>query len=337
MKPFALSTFTKITLLSFSILFCAGKVSAQADNLCVFNQATAPYQELTLDTDITSIVFMPDSYYTVLSVLGDTYPLMGQPWLIDTINAAIYVMKNGRTYLGLDTGFAIFDCLYNDSLVTIDASSKVSYKIEGSGNQEILKIQWKNLAVATGPAGNFINIQTWLYKETGVIEFHYGPRSANNASGYTSSGPTGIYTGIWYSDYNFTAMYEKIQVKGQPPAIQIDSNLNMNVPNIFGVPDSGTVYRFVPKAVAASVAVAMNEEAWSIVPNPAKDKVTVRLPSNEKALVTIVSVTGSVVYSKEVIGLRSVEINTSELAAGQYFVRVSNSAGERVKVLSVIK
>ena len=337
MKPFPLSAFTKTTLLSFTILFCAGKVSAQADNLCVFDQATAPYQDLTLDTDITSIVFMPDSYYTVLSVLGDTYPLMGQPWLIDTINAAIYVMKNGRTYLGLDTGFAIFDCLYNDSLVTIDASSKVSYKIEGSGNQEILKIQWKNLAVATGPAGNFINIQTWLYKETGVIEFHYGPRSANNASGYTTAGPTGIYTGIWYSNNNFTTMYEKIQVKGQPPAIQIDSNLNTNVPNIHGVPDSGTVYRFVPRAIATSVSAAVNNDAIRIVPNPATDKVTVYLPTEEKTTIVMLNSLGSAVYQKEVSGMHSIDINTRELPAGQYFIRMSGNWGDDVKALSVMR
>jgi hypothetical protein len=331
-----------IALSLFVLLLLSGKASAQLDNLCIFKETTATYIPLGDEVDITSTVFIPDSFYTVTAVLGDTYPLMGQPWLIDTINRALFIMANGRVYLGLDTGFAIFDCMYSDSIKLIDNTSKVSYWITGTGNQEILKIQWKNLKIGSGPAGNYFNVQMWLYKETGVIEYRYGPRSANNASGYTDP-VTGIYVGIWYSTNNFSTMYEKIQVKGTPPNIQIDSNLNLNVPNIQGVPAEGTVYRFVPKAVATSVAQLHNDHNINISPNPATDNVNIHLTlsAEEEIGVTIVNALGSIAYeqSKQLLekGDHSLNISTLGLAAGIYYVRISGNGGEQVRQLSIVK
>jgi hypothetical protein len=332
MKPIV----KKIALLQLILLLATGSSFAQADNLCIFKESTAAYVPLGDEVDITSTVFLPDSFYTVTAVLGDTYPLLGQPWLIDTINRALFIFKNGRVYLGLDTGFAIFDCLYSDSVELIDASSKVSYWIAGTGNQEILKVQWKNLKIASGPAGNYINVQMWLYKETGVIEFRYGPRSANNASGYTNP-VTGIYIGIWYSNYNFTSMYEKIQVKGTPPNIQVDSTLNTNVPNIQGVPAEGTMYRFVPKAVAASVAATTNNYEASITPNPASEKVSITFTPAVSAGITIVDVSGRIVYKEEIERRTSVDISTANFAPGMYYIKISGTDGDLVKPLSIVK
>jgi hypothetical protein len=331
---------TRIALL-FMLVFATGRAFAQLDNLCYFNQTTAPYVQLGDEVDITSTVFLPDSFYAITTPLG-VYPLLGQPWDIDYNNRTLSILKNGRVYLGLDTGFALFDCVYADSIEIIDASSKVSYWVEGAGNQQILKVQWKNLKIGTGPANNYVNVQMWFYKATGVIEYHYGARSANNASGYTNP-VTGVYIGIWYSDNSFTPLYEKIQVKGIPPNIQIDSTLNLNVPHIQGVPDSGTVYRFVPKAVTSSVAAISKTNKISIVPNPATDavSVTIEVATSDETGITIINTTGSKVYEQKSQrlekGLHSFSIPTSTLSAGQYYIEVSGKNGKQVEPLTIIR
>lgn len=330
---------TKIALLI--LLVITTRTSAQ-DNLCYFNQTTAPYVQLGDEVDITSTVFLPDSYYVYTSPLG-VYPLLGQQWDIDYNNRTISIFANGRVYLGLDTGFALFDCMYTDTMETLDATSKVSYWLEGTGNQQILKIQWKNLHVGPGPDGNYFNVQMWFYKETGVIEYHYGGRSANNASGYNTAGPVGIFIGMWHSNYNFTEMYEKIQVKGLPPNIQIDSNLNMTVPHIQGIPDSGTVYRFVPKAVASKVSEVLNVNNIIIAPNPASDEVSVKieLVNEDEKAIDIINATGSKVYEQKsqrlTKGIHTISIPTTFLASGQYYIEVSGKNGKQVRPLTIIK
>jgi hypothetical protein len=253
-----------------------------ANNLCVFKVATAQYADLTGDSDVTSTVF-PASYFTVTALGGEVMPLFGKQWAFDNVNNALSIMSNGRLYIGIDTTeFAILDVLYADSVVLADNSSKISYKIDGPAGHRVLKVQWKNMRIATGPAGNFINVQIWIYQETGVVEFRYGPRSANNASGYNDP-VTGIYTGIWYSNLDFSVRYEKMNLKGTPPNIIVDSALNLNVPNLLGVPDSGTIYRFVPKAVATSVSSIKEDAAFEIYPNPAANEITGSLSSSRYA------------------------------------------------------
>ena len=103
------------------------------------------------------------------------------------------------------------------------------------------------------------------------------------------------------------------------------------------MPDSGTVYRFVPRAIATSVSAAVNNDAIRIVPNPATDKVTVYLPTEEKTTIVMLNSLGSAVYQKEVSGMHSIDINTRELPAGQYFIRMSGNWGDDVKALSVMR
>jgi len=326
----------KIAFLQLILILLAGSAFAQTDNLCVFKETTALYVPLGDEIDITSTVFIPDSYYVMTTPIG-LFPLLGQQWDIDYNNRTLVIYANGRVYLALDTAFALFDCLYTDTMEILDATSKVSYWLEGIGNQQILKVQWKNLHIGPGPAGNYFNVQMWFYKTTGVIEFRYGPRSANNATGYNTAGTVGIFAGIWHSNNNFTMMYEKIQVKGLPPNIQIDSVLNTNVPHIQGVPAEGTVYRFVPKAVAASVGVIEKGYEMSITPNPAINKVNISFGLPVKGDIAIVNAMGSVVYEAAINEERSVDISTGNFAPGMYYIKVSGRDGEQVKPLSITR
>lgn len=222
-----------------------------ANNRYFFQTGSATYTELTGDSDITADVYATYGI-VVTELMGKTFNFFGEPWPLDTTTRYFGITSQGRVLLGVpDDGIALYDALYSDTLKIIDNTSKVSYKIEGSGSSTVVKVQWKNLKVFTGPAGNYINFQMWLYQD-GTVEYHYGPRSANNASGYTNP-VTAIYIGIWYSNEDFTSIYEKIQVSGTPPNIILDSVLNTNVPHVQGVPENGTVYKFIPKSSASAV------------------------------------------------------------------------------------
>ncbi|MDX5320097.1 MAG: hypothetical protein LPK45_03410, partial [Bacteroidota bacterium] len=55
--------------------------------------------------------------------------------------------------------------------------SPVSYRIDGTGSNRILKVQWPNITFVDtkdGFVGDFVNYQVWMYEGTNVIEFHIG-------------------------------------------------------------------------------------------------------------------------------------------------------------------
>jgi hypothetical protein len=253
--------------------------STAANNLVRFSVSTAAYSELSNDTDVTLQIF-PDSFYAVTALNGKVYNLLGQNWSMDTAARSLYILPSGRVFVGMANQFALFDVLYNDSMKLIDASSKVSYVIEGKGGPEVLKVQWKNLRVGTGPVGNFVNMQMWLYRN-GLIEFRYGPRSANNASGYNVP-KDGVYVGLWYSTDDFASHFEKMNLSGTPPAITVDSAINLTVPHLQGVPDNGTLYRFTPKTAPTSVSSSRQEEqTFEVYPIPADKLLYIRAPKGK--------------------------------------------------------
>src|SRR5690606_35693359 len=98
----------------------------------------------------------------------------------------IMFSNSGHMQVNDDSSFIIIDGIFT-YLDSIDNNTKLSYKAEHIGSSKILKVQWKNLAIRNGQAGNFVNFQIWLYQSNGTFEIHYGPSSTNNQSGYTSA------------------------------------------------------------------------------------------------------------------------------------------------------
>ena len=294
------------------------------DNIHIFKKATEAYVPLSGTVPVTGAVMAYDSVL-ISSLAGETFNLLGKP---RTLAAhSIMIKRDGRIWFSEDTAFAVIDVLNCSLLESIDASSSVSYKIEGTGTGKVLKVEWKNLRVKSGQAGNFVNVQTWIYQQSGIVEFRYGPRSANNASGYTDPA-TGLYIGISYCNNSVTNMYEKMQVTGTPPNYNVDSVLNLNVPNIQGVPDEGTVFRYVPKAVAAGVDDLSLFDNVIAYPNPSNDKLVVKLPETSNTTIEMVQMSGRLVYRGSSAGNSHI-IDTRNIPAGSYILHVEGG-GYRV-------
>jgi hypothetical protein len=76
---------------------------------------------------------------------------------------------------------------------------------------------------------------------------------------------------------------------------------------------------------------AANEVAFSIQPNPANEELYITLEEGVQGNITLVSVTGSVVYTGAVqSGIQG--IDTRALDSGIYFVSINNGATRKVVI-----
>lgn len=106
----------------------------------------------------------------------------------------------------------------------------------------------------------------------------------------------------------------------------------------------GVVLNTQNKTVPVGISnVAAALEAVRIVPNPATDKATVRftVTENTTANVMVYDMTGRVVFSTTTAdfatGAHSIDINTSNLPAGAYTVKLQTAKGATTQPLSVVK
>jgi hypothetical protein len=84
-----------------------------------------------------------------------------------------------------------------------------------------------------------------------------------------------------------------------------------------------------------SLAVSENElnASVNLFPNPAVNEFTVTVDGNEATGITVIDLTGKVVYSSSVNG--TITVNTSNFSAGVYTVNVATSNGIATKKLVV--
>lgn len=309
----------KKLFLLFVLHAAAIAVSAQ-NNRCTFQVTTSTYTELGGGVPMNDTLLANDtSTFRIPAMENKVLYLFGEPWNVRENECEIYVYRYGRIQIMRSNDFCIIDGLYAPNFDPIDASSRISYHIEG----EILKVQWKNFRIRGGPADNYVNVQTWLYAD-GTIEFHYGPRSASNASGYTNPA-TAPYIGTWFSDYSFSHLYEKMNLKGTPMPPKVDSALNMNVPNVQGVPDEGTVLRFVPKhGPATGIGTVPSQEIFAIR-SVAGGMVITAQPHSGTGKVTVMDLGGKALETVTwPAGEQELQINTSAYVPGIYLLRVEH-------------
>jgi hypothetical protein len=296
-------------------------------NLCSFHVTNAPYVELTGDISLNDKLLVNDTNtFTITSFENEVFHFYGEPWIVKQGEVEISLFRYGRITVVKDTGFALFDGLYAPNFDPIDSTSKISYMVDGTGTQKILKVQWKNFKIRSGPADNFINVQIWLYQQSGVIDFRYGPRSANNASGYTSA-TKAPYIGIWYSNYDFSKIWEKMNLKGIPSNMIVDSARNMNVPYIQGVFNEGTVLRFVPKIGAGTTGIIEREEPGfkiQMLNGKSSFEITSSWLEGDVAM-CLTDMSGKEIYRSAKPSMdHQVVFSTGDIPTGIYILRVEN-------------
>lgn len=296
------------------IVFCLKTSHAVSQRSYGFQTTQEVYTDLVNPTLIPSTSFDPSlNMYFLTEFNSETFNFYGVPFTFGGLKS-FAIQPNGNLRVDNDSSLIIIDGAFT-YLDSIDASSAVSYIIEGTPGNYILKCQWKNLKVRVGQPNNFANLQIWVYQSSSVIEIHYGPRSASNASGFnTTSGPQ---VGMFYSRDNFSVCYEKLWVKGSPTNLIIDSAANYSFLAMSGIPDSGTVFRFIPRFTTTQISEAMNNEQVEVFPNPVTGIINIKIKENGECKYRIVNSIGEIVRSGTA-SKESFSIDVSGIANGVY-------------------
>jgi len=296
--------------LLFLLFFTGGLLHAQTYR---FFEENGSYQDLSNDID----------HQTVFDAAADfldldlTFKLYDEEFNFDG-NAGLAVGEGGfiSATNTLGTRAFVIDGFFisGNSSIALNNSSKISYKLEGNAGEHILKIQWKDIALQNGPAGEFFNFQLWLFQKNGNIELHYGP---NNLSSAAFAGAGGPAIGVFLAKNDFSQIFETAFLVGQ------SSNLSTDTVNIFatmdGFPTNGTIYKFSASTVGLKEFNAFNS---SVHPNPVENKIYV---DSEEILESarIKDIQGKIVRELTLSG-RKETINLNELKEGLYFLELKS-------------
>lgn len=290
---------------TLSMLLTIYSVSAQ--NPYKFTATTATYQELTGAKRI-SFAQMDSlgGLYPLTELNGEMFRWYELDYKLDSIKI-MYLQPYANVRMDNDSSIVIVDAAFT-YLDSIDANSSISYKIEGTPGDYIIKTQWKNLRMRAGKPSNFMNVQIWAYQKSGVFEVRYGPSSASNQSGFDiGSGPN---VGIFYSPLSFSKCYSKLWITGNPGNPQQDSFANYNFKAMYGISVDGTLFRFTPRFKTLEVNDVNLHAPLNAYPNPAGNILYVSRPGNYR----ILDMLGNTVFEAK----ESSSIDISALPDGVY-------------------
>lgn len=314
----------KNILFLVALLTCA-TLYAQTPNYYVVEETTGNYTELKNDT-LVSGAFTGGPATWMLELSGDKFSLFGKQYDLDNTNRHIVFSNNGFLRVEDDSTFIVIDAMFTGS-DSIDSDSKVSYVMDGNPGNRRIKIQWKNLSLTNGPAGNYVNYQIWYHQLTGIFELHYGASSANNKSGYTtSSGPN---VGLFYSLKDFTKMFEKLWFNGAPGSYVIDSSRITGFKAVSGVPPEGTIIKFIPKSYQLRTKDVERTGKILVAPNPADDLIMIKGEQrfNKGTTVLLTDMLGRSMQEFTLTNdSKDITINTTEMPEGLYHLSVGHTS-----------
>lgn len=247
--------------------------------------------------------------FTLSDLDGETFQFYKTPFLFGG-NKTIALESFGVVRIDNDTSIIIIDAAFT-YLDSINKSSSISYSIEGTSGNYILKGQWKNLKIRNGKENNYVNFQIWVYQKSGVIEVHYGTSSLNNASGFNIS--NGPHAGMFFSKNDFTKCHEKLWITGSPTNLKPDTSKNYSFKAIKGIPNAGVILRFVPRFTNSIKSIPASGNNIHFFPNPVENGlIYLEKASNYK----ITDLTGRILLKGDLLSI----VDVSSLSQGTYLL-----------------
>jgi len=212
--------------------------------------------------------------------------------------------------------------------------SNISYLLEGTEGNRILKIEWNNVGFYSeldddNVSSDFTNFQLWLYEGTNDIEMRYGNNSITQPE-LSYDEQTGSWIGLFervgFDDETFQG--ETLALTGTPEnaeLVDITDNIDELV-FLDGTIPEGTVYRFSRTNISAT----KNEINASLditpFPNPVNTHLNLRMddPSFQIESVAIHNLSGQLLQEVEYI---QQPIDVSYLGANIYVLEIATTAG----------
>lgn len=204
------------------------------------------------------------------------------------------------------------------------SSSPISYKVEGTQGNRILKLEVKNAGLEDFESdflvnNFFINYQIWLYESDNAIEFRYGNHNITDELIEVITQEDVVLTGFVGDDlagliYGDTSSptYSEFDTEQEEPFISLSS-----------FPNNGTVYRLVSSQLNTS---DFEFSQFSIYPNPVSEQLYISSDSVIKNYV-IYDLLGKQVIS----GNYDKSIDVSVLKSGVYVIKIGNTTERFIK------
>lgn len=204
------------------------------------------------------------------------------------------------------------------------SESDISYKVEGTAPNRILKVQWKNVGFYgdyddDGICQDFANFQVWLYETSMTIEYHYGQWSVTQPQVCLNYGTGPVIFLLDTYDSNTTAVTGLYDLRGNEsnPTINSDGNQFYQA-SLDNLPMDGRVYRFSKNDLGMKELA--EQKSVQVYPNPAKDQFTLDLQVES---VMLIDVNGKAWNPAKVSGAYSL----TGIPAGIYFVEAKSGEG----------
>lgn len=294
----------KLLLLSLTL---TSVLSLSAQNHYSFAQRSANYTEMTGAT----LVSPPEwDEFTTSIALPFSFTFFG------TSVDSLFIQDDGVSFSGGSSND--FLSAHGEDPVSRGAGqSPVTYRVDGTGSNRILKVQWPNISfyeIADSFPNDFVNYQIWFYEGSHIIEFHYG------SSFITTEALADLFLLPGMVSHDNSRF---ISIGGDPSAAVANYN-PMNIDFLEANPSVNTIYVFTP-GFPNGVDELVKEEQVNLYPVPAGAKLNVETThSMEK--IHVYNAAGQKLSTHEVSGNKA-EIVTDMLPAGVYFLEIHTAEG----------
>ena len=163
---------------------------------------TQPYSDLTGATSVNNGEIWDDPDYLI--PVSFPFVLLGSDVSLLEFYGAGATLRSTTEDPFVDAYVFPFevDLIDRGELEGDESLSPISYKVEGSAGNHILKVEWKNAGSyneldENGTLDMFVNFQLWLFEGSNKIEFHIGPSLINDPDAFYfgETGPAGGLAG----------------------------------------------------------------------------------------------------------------------------------------------
>lgn len=289
-----------------------------------FVAETAAYTPLTGTTSLTGNASWDDPAATI--PMPFAFTVQGQQvdsLLLEGLGGSLIGLQNNNPIFSIVAPFEadIIDRGYDSSV----SLSSISYKVDGTAGNRILKIEWKEVGSYGEYSNNggilamYISFQAWIYEGTNVIEYRYGANTINDPSTFYEGDP-GAIIGTALTDGNASLVANLISGPVASPVF------GLTVLPLNGTPANGTLYRLTPIGASSSVAENQLSQVLKAWPNPVSDVLNMELKNQQQARIALYNLQGQKVKQQLLSESRS-SLDLSDLPAGAYLIRMEGQAG----------
>lgn len=323
----------KKILLAFAV--CCTQISiAQSVDSYLFKVETGKaYTPLTTATNITSTLIWDEENFKV--PMGFTANIGGTSTNNFSI-ATTGVFAIASDTSGVVNAFIPFGADLIDRSLTSTPESPIRYLISGTTPNRIFKLEFFNAGFYEeyniyGTNDDSVNFQVWVYETSNIVEFRYGSSKITNSSDYFDGAAPLIGYGknLNLTTFTFDKIYT-LSGNSSIPIIDSITSSSTSAPLMSNYPANGTVYRFIPKTVAASIGESSIAGQFQVYPTITTENITVVANYNTATSARIIDQNGKLVSLIEHIKKGANTIDVSHFATGNYVLEMANAEGKAI-------